>query len=53
MIWTKINIDMAYKSKIKIFSLPLIHIAGSEPAVGFIAVGQFAYGFFALGQFGE
>ena len=44
---------MIYKSKIKIFGLPLIHITGvNEDAVGFIAVGQRAYGIIAFGQFG-
>ncbi|RPJ06482.1 MAG: hypothetical protein EHM28_09990 [Spirochaetaceae bacterium] len=43
---------MAYKSKTTIFGLPLIHISASEPAIGFIAIGQTAYGFFSIGQFG-
>ncbi|MBN1409663.1 MAG: hypothetical protein JW969_02390 [Spirochaetales bacterium] len=43
---------MAYKSRITVFGIPLICVSGSEPAVGFIAIGQFAYGFFTLGQFG-
>lgn len=44
---------MIYKSKTKIFGLPLIHITGSyEDAIGFIAIGQRAYGIIAIGQFG-
>ena len=44
---------MIYKSKTKIFGLPLIHITGvNEDAIGFIAIGQRAYGIIAIGQFG-
>ena len=44
---------MIYKSKTKIFGLPLIHITGvTEDAIGFIAIGQRAYGIIAIGQFG-
>ncbi|MBN2546985.1 MAG: hypothetical protein JXB50_14385 [Spirochaetes bacterium] len=43
---------MVYRSKINIFNLPLISISFTEPAVGFIAIGQFGYGFFTLAQFG-
>jgi hypothetical protein len=43
---------MSYKSKAVLFGLPLVHVSGGEPAVGFIAVGQIAYGFITIGQFG-
>jgi len=43
---------MTYRSKTKIFNIPLICISTDETAIGFIAIGQFAYGFFTLAQFG-
>jgi hypothetical protein len=43
---------MAFKSKTKIFGLPLVCISGTEPAYGIIAIGQVAYGFFTIAQFG-
>jgi hypothetical protein len=50
---------MNYTSSIKIGSLPLLSVVldnkrmtEAKPAVGVIAVGQYAYGFITLSQFG-
>ena len=50
---------MNYTSSIKIGSLPLVSVVlenkrmtEAKPAVGVIAVGQYAYGFITLSQFG-
>ena len=47
-----------YKSKARLFGMPLLHISfkfrpnrAPVPAVGVIAIGQFAAGWFCLGQF--
>ena len=48
-----------YKSKVRIFGLPLVHVSfkyGANqvpvPAVGVIAIGQFACGILTVSQFG-
>ncbi|MEE4357290.1 MAG: hypothetical protein V2I97_12560 [Desulfococcaceae bacterium] len=47
-----------YKSRIRIFSLPLLHISFKYrnrrpvPAVGIISIGQFALGIINISQFG-
>lgn len=48
-----------YKSKARLFDLPLLHISFKYsptrrpvPAIGIVAIGQFACGFFTLAQFG-
>lgn len=50
---------LEYKSKAMLFGLPLIHISFKfrpnrvpVPAIGVIAIGQFACGIFTLSQFG-
>lgn len=48
-----------YKSKATLFRLPLVHVSSKYrangvpvPAIGVIAIGQFACGIFTLSQFG-
>jgi hypothetical protein len=48
-----------YKSKLRLFNMPLLHISFKYstrrkpiPAIGVIAIGQFAAGIFTLSQFG-